>query len=127
MQIGRGDRTIFWEDQWTLDSNLANKFPRLFNISLNKYSTVKEVIEGGLGVLRFRRVLTRTLGELKNQMNVILADVVFTDEPDRLIWKPTGSGIFSVKYFYSVMQFRRMVPYRFMWRVKIPLRVKTFL
>ena len=34
---------------------------------------------------------------------------------------------FLVKSFYSAMQAVGKVPYRFMWKVRIPLRIKTFL
>ena len=44
-----------------------------------------------------------------------------------LKWKLTHTGEFSVKSFYSLMQSGRVVPYRFLWKVKIPLRVRTFL
>jgi hypothetical protein len=49
------------------------------------------------------------------------------NEPDRLIWELTSSGSFSVKYFYLEMQFNEVVPYKFMWKVKIPLRIKNCL
>jgi hypothetical protein len=57
----------------------------------------------------------------------MLERVNLNNEPDRLIWKLTNSGAFSVKSFYLAMQFNEVVPYKFMWKVKIPLRIKTFL
>jgi hypothetical protein len=44
-----------------------------------------------------------------------------------LVWLLSSSKQFSVKSFYLAMQDYVSVPYNFMWKFKIPLRVKTFL
>ena len=56
-----------------------------------------------------------------------LVGVTLRDEAYRLRWNVTSSGHFSVKSFYLAMQLSNLVPYKFLWKVKIPLRVKTFL
>lgn len=69
-------------------------------------------------------------GELREQwyeLKKLLESVYMNNEPDRLIWKLTNSGIFSVKSLYLAMQFNEVVPYKFIWKIKIPLRIKTFL
>ena len=88
---------------------------------------MKEVIEGGEESLRFRRVLVGNLHMQWTQLMRSLVGVTLRDEADRLRWNVTSSGNFSVKSFYLAMQLSNLVPYKFLWKVKIPLRVKTFL
>jgi hypothetical protein len=57
----------------------------------------------------------------------MLEGVTLKDEPDRLIWNLTNSSSFLVKSFYSAMQFNGVVRYKFMCKVKVPLRIKSFL
>jgi hypothetical protein len=70
------------------------------------------------------------VGELREQWGEIeklLGRVNLSNDPDTLIFKLTNSVAFLVKSLYLAMQFNDVVPYRFMWKVKIPLRIKTFL
>jgi hypothetical protein len=46
---------------------------------------------------------------------------------DTLCWLLTKSGQFTVKYFYLASQNFGAVPHKFLWKVKIPLRIKTFI
>ena len=127
VMVGNGEKTSFWEDHWVGDMPLAKQFPRLFSISLNKLETVKNVFANGMNSLRFRRTRVGELGTQWAEMFRLLDRVALTETPDKLRWKLTESGVFSVKSLYLAMQVRNTVPYRFMWKVKIPLRVKTFL
>jgi hypothetical protein len=88
---------------------------------------VREVFETGVHALRFRRAMVGGLRDLWMQMQECLRGIELRNEPDTLVWNLTESGTFSVKFFYSAMEFNRVVPYKFMWKAKIPLRVKTFL
>jgi hypothetical protein len=70
------------------------------------------------------------VGGLREQwidLKKLLERVTSNNEPDKLIWKLKNSEEFLVKSLYLVMQCNETVPYRFMWKVKIPLRIKTFL
>ena len=125
--IGKGDRTSFWEDHCITDSSFAKKIPMLYSVSINKEITVKEVIEGGEESLRFRRALVGNLHMQWTQLMQSLVGVTLRDEADRLRWNLTSSGNFSVKSFYLAMQLSNLVPYKFLWKVQIPLRVKIFL
>ena len=85
----------------------------------------------GVGFLRFRRALVGEYGEQCEIQWAILQKVVafvrLTDEPDKLAWKLTASAVFSVKSFYLAVNYCQTVHYKFLWKVKIPLRVKTFI
>jgi hypothetical protein len=89
--------------------------------------TVKEIFDVGVERLRFRRAMVGGLREQWLDFKKLLERVTLNNEPDKLIWKLTNSGEFSVKSLYLAMQCNKVVPYKFMWKVKIPLRIKTFL
>ena len=94
--IRKWGKTSLWEDHWTSDESLSKKFPRLFSTSLNKNITVSEVVNRGWASLRFRRALVGVLGEQWASMRRLFRDITLSEEPDRLIWTLTNSGIFSV-------------------------------
>jgi hypothetical protein len=94
---------------------------------MNQKVTVMEVFQAGVPWRIFRRAMVGELREQWMQMQRMLEQIDLTHEPDNLVWTVTEPGIFSVNYFHSAMQFSRVVPYKFMWKTKIPLWVKTFL
>ena len=50
------------------------------------------------------------------------------DEPDRFVWKPTSSGIFSVKSMYEdLMNDHTPFLRKYLWKLKIPLKIKKFM
>jgi hypothetical protein len=128
IKIGDGTRTRFWEDAWIKDDSLAKAFPRLYSISLNLNITVATVFNMGMANLRFRRALVGEKLALWNELKEICSNVTLDpSQDDKLVWTLSKSGVFSVKSFYLAMQSCGVVPYKFLWQVKIPLRVKTFL
>ena len=57
----------------------------------------------------------------------ICSVVSLTEDEDKLVWLLSSSRQFSVKSFYLAMQSMERVPYKFWWKIKIPLRIKTFI
>jgi hypothetical protein len=56
-KVGDGKNTMFWVDNWIGGKPLAEKFPRLYNISLSKQVTETKVLNAGWDALKFRRSL----------------------------------------------------------------------
>jgi hypothetical protein len=108
-------------------SYLPKTFPRLFLVSMNRNVTVQKVFDAGVEGFRFRRAIVWGLREQWYELKRLLERVNLNNEPDKLIWKLTNSRNFSVKSLYLAMQCNEVVPYKFMWKFKIPLRIKTFL
>jgi hypothetical protein len=46
-QVGNGLETLFWSDLWLGGIPLAERFPRLFSLSLNKSSMVAAMFDLG--------------------------------------------------------------------------------
>jgi hypothetical protein len=57
-----------------------------------------------------------------------IVDLHLSDQPDVFIWSRNASGQFSVRSIYNTMIDVDIMPHnRFLWKLKIPLKVKVFL
>jgi hypothetical protein len=49
------------------------------------------------------------------------------DEPDSFVWKLNASDVFTVKFMYEdLMNVHCDFPTKYLWRLKIPLKIKIF-
>ena len=86
---------------------------------------VSIVFESGVHSLSFRRnLITHKLVEWRRLVSVC-SDVRLSEVEDKLVRLLSASRQFSVKSFYLAMQSMESVPYKFRWKIKIPLRIKT--
>lgn len=89
--VGRGDSTFFWTYNWVGGVSLRVQFPRLFDLAVNKWVTVKEMesrgwVDGG-GAWEWRRHLLTWEEESVTNFSLLLHDVVLQDRvPDRWRW-----------------------------------------
>ena len=57
-----------------------------------------------------------------------VVNTVLTDQKDRFFWKNNKEGIFTVKSMYKLLMYEGLVPRKnFIWKLKIPLKIKSFL
>ena len=55
-------------------------------------------------------------------------DVELTQQPDRLNWKLTKNGEFSIKFMYLDVINSSVIPRsKHVWKVKVPLKIKVFM
>jgi hypothetical protein len=69
---------------------------------------------------------------IKNGCNgyvfVRLMTITLTSESDKFIWRLTDSGIFSVKSMYlDLMNGHIVYLMKYLWKLKIPLKIKIFM
>jgi hypothetical protein len=81
--VGDGRNTFFWLDHWVGDSPLRFKFPRLFDLALNKECSVEEMVrielgEGGEAHLWRRRLLAWE-EESVRECSLLLHNIVLQD------------------------------------------------
>jgi mannosylglycoprotein endo-beta-mannosidase len=120
--LGDGCKTRFWEDTWIEDKPLCVLFPRLYNLTFTQNVTAAKVFSQDVNRIRFRRCL---YGESLEMWN---SNIVLSQGPDRLSWILTKSEVFSVKSRYTYLVARRvMFPYKMIWRMRIPLKIKAFI
>ena len=126
--VGDGGNTRFREDWWIGSAPLCKQFPRLYNICFDKKKTVKEVVEGGIDNIQFRRTLTGDSRELWEHIKEACNSVVLTDGKDNVKWTLTKKGIYTLKSFYRHLVGNGInYPHLYMWKIKIPPRVKVFM
>jgi hypothetical protein len=99
--LGDGRDTRFWEDVWLGDTPLSSQYPALYIIVRHKHVRVADVLSNIPLNIGFRRVLRDNNWESWLHMVHHLMMVQLRDEPGRLHWHHTTSGVFSVKSLYA--------------------------
>lgn len=126
--VGNGKRIRFWEDDWWGGKPFAVQFPRLFNLTFSTDISAHRVFTEGWNVIRFRRTL---VGDTLRQWEALKSScslVSLSDRKDKLFWKLEARGTFSVGSLYrSLKRAKVPFPYSFLWKIKIPLKIKVFL
>ena len=127
-QIVDGSQTRFWEDVWLGETSLAVQYPSLYSIVLHKNVKVAQVLAQTPLNIGFRRVLRGNNWAAWLHLCERLMLVQLNGDSDRFVWKLTSSGIFSVKSMYEDLM-NDHTPYlrKYLWKVKIPLKIKNFM
>jgi hypothetical protein len=127
MEIGNGYATSFWRDKWCGDEPFCIKYKRLFDLSLNKEISVNGALRDSCNSLIFKRRLFGVGANLLENLKMDCEGYCFKDSKDKPYWILDKKG-FSVKSLYK--QFKQNTtrkPYWFIWKAKIPQRIKVFL
>ena len=125
-----GDRqgTRFWEDTWLGDTPLSQQYPSLYNFVQRKDVSVHDVLSQAPLNLGFRRALTGNNWNHWLHLCQRLMTIQLSDEPDKLVWKLTESGIFTMKSMYvDLMNGHTIFLRKYLWKLKIPLKIIFFL
>ena len=126
--VGDGCKTRFWEDTWLGRKPLCQLFPRLYNLTFCQHVTVAKVFNQDFDCIRFRRCLYGETLTMWNELLDMCSQVTLSEEPDRVKWLLTKSGSFSVKSLYHYLIARVVAfPFKLLWRLRIPLKVKAFI
>lgn len=129
--VGKGDRTLFWEDLWIGNRPLRERFPRLFRIGCNKLTLVQDVYSSnGQGIswlLDFRRAPRMFEVDILNDLIAHLEEFpVDLRGEDELVWTGDPSTSFSVKSLidsWNLSVNGLGIPYPIVWKNLAPLRV----
>ena len=126
--LGNGEQVRFWEDIWLGSTSLQNAYPSLYAVASNKLSSVAEVLGAVPINLPFRRTL---VGQRRTDwFHLIekLMRVTLVDEPDKFRWSLTLNGVFTVKSYYEdLLNGHTRYLRKYLWKLKIPLKIKIFL
>ncbi|WMV46335.1 hypothetical protein MTR67_039720 [Solanum verrucosum] len=131
IKVGNGGKTLFWEDVWAGQETLKNKYPDLFNLSLQKVSRIREMRDNQGWDLKFRRHLNDwEINRVAELLNTLEQYKDLTPNEDNLFWLPDKQGRFLVGSAYKTSQ--RSVcqssgwPWEMIWKVKVPFKVACF-
>ena len=78
--------------------------------------------------LGFRRALTRDKWDAWSHLCHRLMNVHLGDTPVMFVWRLTSSGVFTVKSMYEdLMNEHARFLRTYLWKLKIPLKIKIFM
>jgi hypothetical protein len=127
-KLGNGTSVRFWEDVWLGGTPLSHQYPALYNITQHKNVLVSTVFATEPINISFRRGLNDNKWVQWLHLCQRLITIDLTTEPDKFIWKLTDSGIFSVKSMYlDWMNDHTVYLRKYLWKLKIPLKIKIFM
>jgi hypothetical protein len=125
--VGNGCRTSFWKNSWIGNGPLAVKFPILFDWALDKDVTVNKVLSSDFDALSFRRRMMGSLQVLYDELVALCTNCTLTDQEDKVNWCLGNKG-FTVNSLYKKNLIDQVkVPYRFLWKSKLPQKIKVFI
>jgi hypothetical protein len=126
--VGEGSIARFWEDVWLGDIPLAQQYPSLYNIIYRKYSLVASVLAQTPLNITFRRALNDFKWNEWLYLCRWLMLVQLTDASDIFRWELTDYGLFTVKSMYlNFMNDRTRFLCKYIWKMKIQLKIKIFM
>ncbi|RVW48074.1 Cell division protein FtsZ-like 2-2, chloroplastic [Vitis vinifera] len=108
-EVDNGRRVKFWHDVWCDDMPLKDSFPSLFTFAIAKEAWVDEVREVEEGMVTWSPCFSRNFHDREldvvNNFFLKLSEFGrFREEEDKMVWKATKNGVFSVRSFYNALE-----------------------
>ncbi|KAK1352860.1 hypothetical protein POM88_052698 [Heracleum sosnowskyi] len=132
--LGDGSQILLWFDTWSSSLPLLKLFPKLFSISLWKFSSLKIFItlfkEYGTCSTFLRKIPLREWEKVEvTKLWDFISSEKLDNSPDQLLWIHSGKP-FIVKDGYNVLEGTLNVPrwdFYFIWKLRVPPKVQIFL
>jgi hypothetical protein len=131
-KVGDGSNTFFWTYPWLGGAPLCERFGRLFDLIMNKSSTVAEMFaagwEAGGEAWVWRIQLWAWAGEMLGEcQSLLLLITVQAQTPDRWQWQPDPDVGYSVRGAYQLLtsldSFTLREAENLVWHKQVPLKV----
>jgi hypothetical protein len=123
-----GKQIRFWEDKWLGDNTLKEQYLNLYNIVQKKSATVAKNFSTRPLNVSFRRSLVAANLQSWHHLILRLANVHLRERADIFRWSLKHHGLFSAGSMYQAYLDSYIVPYNnYLWKIKIPLKIKVFL
>ena len=131
MAIGDGRTALFWEDRWLGGQSVRELAPRLLKCipkQRQKSRTVAEALAGNSWARDIHGLLG--LPEIGQYLQLwhLVQPVELSNEPDRLLWSWTASGVYTAQSCYRAT-FQGATgchSWKLIWRSWAPSKVKFF-
>ncbi|GAU20845.1 hypothetical protein TSUD_120370 [Trifolium subterraneum] len=138
--VGNGESTRFWFDCWSGNKPLCDRFPRLFSVSSQQNSMVRDVVGDGSGLLRWDLGWRRRLFVWEQEQLSVMLDglpgIEFSEREDKWRWDQEDDGRFSVMSAYlllgkiftedSMFSTQELKVFRTIWKSQAPSKVIAF-
>ena len=110
------------------DTPLSSQYPGLYSIVRHKNVLVAQVMNTVPLNLQFRRAILGDKRDAWLHLVARLMQVTITDQADVFKWKLTTNGKFSVKTLHAdYMNGHTRFLHKYLWKLRIPLKIKIFL
>jgi hypothetical protein len=127
-RLQRDNQIRFWKDIWIGPNTLREQYPNLYYIVRTKDDTIAKVLSTIPLNISFKRSLVEANLQSWHNLVMRIVQVHLNDRPDIFRWSLKSDGQFSVSAMYSALLDTHMVPHNiYLWKLKIPLKIKVFL
>ncbi|XP_020270872.1 uncharacterized protein LOC109846060 [Asparagus officinalis] len=110
VDVGNGNKTLYWLDKWTGANTLASMFPSLYNIASFPYATITRRIRESF---QYYDMLN----------NIMLINFVHREDKRKWIWEAKDK--FTVKsYYHFLIDGGLRYDCLNLWKLSVPLKVK---
>jgi hypothetical protein len=107
---------------------LSKRFSHHCTIVRKRSAYVRSVLSTIPLNVAFRRSLMGVNLQTWNNVVAMVANVQLRNQRDRFVWGLHQNGLFLVKSMYRALLGVQALPYNtFIWKLKIPLKVKVFM
>ncbi|XP_017245737.2 uncharacterized protein LOC108217416 [Daucus carota subsp. sativus] len=129
--IGDGMQTLFWEDNWFEDCALMIKFRRLYGLSTLQGVSVSCFLRHWSEPCPEKPLWKRNLRSWEEEeqvkLNLVVSSIKLSKKIDKMVWQVTGKE-FSVNNAVKEMTASHgKVNWEFIWKLKVPQKIKFFL
>lgn len=131
-ELRDGRSILFWEDFWTGDSLLKNKYKKLFHISQFKASSVYNfklaLVDSFILDSKFwLRQLRAWEEDHPVAFELLVRNTKCLTGKDSLVWSASHKE-YSVSKATSILASQNSeVSWQFIWKLRLPFKIKTFL
>lgn len=111
------------------NTSLAILFWPLYVINEQHEKTIRDIWNGEVLRLSFRRNVSERLMLMWDELNYVTGSIQLSSEEDQIMWSYSSSGKYSVQSLYAVINHRGVVPVfiQAVWKLFIAPRVQFFL
>ncbi|WVZ79973.1 hypothetical protein U9M48_027494 [Paspalum notatum var. saurae] len=124
VNIGNGEDTLFWTDNWLQGSCVADLAPELYRASPKRVAKRRTVSQA----LSNRCWVSDIKGALSVQ-DLVECIVLRPDIPDQLVWRLSSTGCYSSESAYNAMFVGtiKFSPWKRIWKTWAPANCKFFI
>jgi hypothetical protein len=126
-QLNRWTNIRFWHDIWVRNRSLKEEYLHLYRTVRHKYDTVATIFRTVPLNISFRRFLRGYTLPSWHELVSNIPYVRLNDEDDKFRCGLNQNGIFIVHSMYNAMIVRNIWDNSFLWKHKLPLKIKIFL
>jgi hypothetical protein len=114
--------------KWVGANNLKDQYPNLYNIIRKKSTTISDIFSTRPLNISFRRRLVNANLQSWHNLVFSIASIHFNDQSDIFRRSLNSSGQFSVISMYQAILDSNILPHNiYLWKLKLPLKIKVFL